>query len=115
MVVGLTPELVRPVPRDLTLCQWPLKGEEKRLAHHKLNPSLPLQQVILTFLYFLQAHCGSVGRVLYSGQRFLSSSLTIGDTTLCPLARLFIPSLVLVLPRKTGNHPDITEKLLIGT
>ena len=71
MVVGLTPELVRPVPRDLILCQWPLKGEEKRLAHHKLNPSLPLQQVILTFLYFLQAHCeeccSSVGRVLYSG------------------------------------------------
>ena len=70
VVVGLTPELVRPVPRDLTLCQWPLKGEEKQLAHHKLNPSLPLQQVIMTFL---QAHCeercSSVGRVLYSGSK----------------------------------------------
>ena len=54
-MVGSTHELVRPVQRDLTLCQWPLKGEEKRLAHHKLNPSLPLQQVILTFYLTLSS------------------------------------------------------------
>ena len=88
MVVGLTPELVRPVPRDLTPCQWHLKGEEKRLAHHKLNPSLPLQQVTLTFLYFLQAHCeercGSVGRVSYSGSKGPEFELHHWGTALCP-------------------------------
>ena len=32
----------------------------------------------------------------------------------CLLARHFIRCLVLVIPSKTGNHPNMTEKLLSG-
>ena len=38
-----------------------------------------------------------------------------GDTALCPRARHFIRSLVLVQPRNSGNGPDLTEKLLTET
>ena len=43
---------------------------------------------------------------------FAGLSLT-GGTALCPRARHFINSLVLVQPRKTG--PDMTEKLSTWT
>ena len=33
-------------------------------------------------------------------------------TVLCPSTRHLMCCLVLVQPRKTGNHPDMTEKLL---
>ena len=47
-------------------------------------------------------------------QRVAGSGLT-GGTVLCPWARQFIPCLVLVQPRKTGNCLDMTENLLTGT
>ena len=42
-------------------------------------------------------------------RRVASSRLTAGAR-----ARQFIRCLVQVQPRKTGNHPDMTEKLLTG-
>ena len=38
-----------------------------------------------------------------------------GGTGLCPRVRHFILRSVLVQPRKTGNCPDMAEKLLAGT
>ena len=48
---------------------------------------------------------GSIGRVL----DWVASLRLTGVTVLCPCARHFINCLVLVQPRKTGNHPDMTE------
>ena len=38
-----------------------------------------------------------------------------GGTVLCLWARNFILCLILVQPKKTGNHPDMTENILTGT
>ena len=38
----------------------------------------------------------------------------MGGTVLCPGARHFILCLVLVQPKNTGNHSDMTEKSLTG-
>ena len=56
---------------------------------------------------------GSVGRVVdidlrIAGWRLKASRVTV----LCSLLRYFIRCLILVQPRKTGNHSDVTEKLL---
>ena len=58
----------------------------------------------------LQAHF----LVAYEDRRVVSSRLT-GGTVLCPWARRFTLCLVLVQPRKTGNFPDMTERLLMET
>ena len=48
--------------------------------------------------------------LILNGRRW---RLTRGNA-LCPCARHFILCLVLVQPRKTGNHPKMAEKLLTG-
>ena len=46
----------------------------------------------------------------------MNASLRLtGVTMLCPWARHIICCLVLVQPRKSGNGPNVTEKLFIRT
>ena len=66
----------------------------------------PRRLLIHLFRFFLEC---LVGKMLDWDRRFTSLRLT-GGTVLCPWARY----LVLVLTRKTGKHPDMTEKLLTG-
>ena len=58
------------------------------------------------------AECtGSAVEYWTRGPREADSKLT-GDTELCPWARHFILSLIVVQPKKTGNRPNITDNLL---
>ena len=53
--------------------------------------------------------------LLYLNARCPSSSRITRVFVLCPWARHFIGCLILFQPRKTGNHPDMTRKLLTAT
>ena len=53
-------------------------------------------------------HSDSFGRAL---DRNVASLRLARETVLCPFARHFISCLLLVQTRKTGNHPDMKEKL----
>ena len=68
----------------------------------------------LTVVYnivFEKECSGSVVELLTLGRGVAGSSLTKG-TMLSTWARHFILCFVLVQPRKTGKHPDMTAKLL---
>ena len=76
------------------------------IARHRLKYVTSIQ------LHKLQVqHNGSMVEVWTRHQRVASSRLNRG-TVLCPRARRLILCLVLVQLRNTGNHPDMTEKLL---
>ena len=89
-----------------TACKGFSRRQKLSLARKELK-----SLTIVEWLKKFRERSGSVVECLTRDRGAAGLSLT-GITTLCPWARHFNPSLVLVQPRKTS--PFITERLLMG-
>ena len=99
---------------------------EKRLTNYKVkvrsNDFYYLQFDQLIFLNFGPEGSELIRNIWldvylllnFTGDQRVASLRLSRITVFCPLARHIICSLVLLQTRKTGNCPDVTEKLLTG-